>query len=81
MSELEAVPYYASGGYHPVHLGDTYHNGRYKIEHKLGVGSTSTVWLAREAHEQRYVALKILMAGLTSTHRQSSELLLLRHLS
>ena len=38
---------YRPGGYHPVHLGDVYHE-RYKVLHKLGFGSYSTVWIARD---------------------------------
>lgn len=45
----EAIEGYQCGGYHPVHLGERYGvKGRYKILHKLGYGSYSTVWLARD---------------------------------
>lgn len=44
----EPLALYRSGGYHPVHLGDTMHGGRYKIMHKLGWGRDGTVWLARD---------------------------------
>ena len=46
--EAEPLNRYRIGGYHPVHLGDTFKNDRYKILHKLGWGSYSTVWLARD---------------------------------
>ena len=39
---------YRLGGYHPVCLGDTFKNGRYKIHHKIGFGAYSTVWLAKD---------------------------------
>ena len=39
---------YQPGGYHPVVLGDTLKDGRYKIYHKLGYGGFSTVWVARD---------------------------------
>jgi hypothetical protein len=39
---------YRPGGYHPVCLGDTSKDGRYKIHHKLGWGGFSTVWLAND---------------------------------
>ena len=45
--ELEGPDVYRPGGYHPVHLGDLYHQ-RYRVIHKLGFGSYSTVWLARD---------------------------------
>jgi hypothetical protein len=44
----ESLSMYRPGGLHPVHLGDTFKNGRYKIVHKLGWGSFSTVWLAKD---------------------------------
>ncbi len=44
----EDIVQYCSGGYHPVHLGDCFKDGQYKIIHKLGFGSFSTVWLARD---------------------------------
>jgi hypothetical protein len=39
---------YRPGEYHPVVLGDTLKDGRYKIYHKLGHGSFSTVWVVRD---------------------------------
>jgi serine/threonine protein kinase len=37
---------YCPGGFHPVNLGDTFHDGKYRVIRKLGDGSYSTVWLA-----------------------------------
>lgn len=42
----EPLSKYRLGGYHPVTLGDTFKDGRYKTHHKLGWGGFSTVWLA-----------------------------------
>ena len=39
---------YVKGGYHPVHIGDTFSDGRYIVVRKLGWGHFSTVWLARD---------------------------------
>lgn len=39
---------YCPGGFHPIHLHDKLHDGRYEIVHKLGFGAFSTVWLARD---------------------------------
>lgn len=44
----EDLTRYCPGGYHPVHIGDSFNGGRYKILHKLGFGAFSTVWLARD---------------------------------
>ncbi|KAF1951326.1 kinase-like protein [Byssothecium circinans] len=37
---------YRPGGFHPVNLGDTFRDSKYKVIRKLGEGSYSTVWLA-----------------------------------
>ena len=47
MSSAEYVENYKPGGLHPVHLGDIF-NKRYRVCRKLGFGSWSTVWLARD---------------------------------
>jgi len=44
---LESPERYRSGWYHPVHLGDIYCK-RYRVINKLGFGTYSTVWLARD---------------------------------
>ncbi|EDN04048.1 predicted protein [Histoplasma mississippiense (nom. inval.)] len=61
--DVEDLEGYRPGGYHPTLVGDTFCTGRYKIVHKLGFGAYSTIWLARDQHLQRYVSLKILVAG------------------
>ncbi|MCJ1400004.1 hypothetical protein MMC11_003207 [Xylographa trunciseda] len=58
MSSAEYVENYKPGGLHPVHLGDTF-NHRYRVCRKLGFGSWSTVWLARDLSENRFVTLKV----------------------
>ncbi|MCJ1388327.1 hypothetical protein MMC18_001173 [Xylographa bjoerkii] len=58
MSSAEYVENYKPGGLHPVHLGDVFKQ-RYRVCRKLGFGSWSTVWLARDLSENRYVSLKI----------------------
>ena len=40
---------YCQGGYHPVHIGDTFSDSGYTIAFKLGWGLSSTVWLAKDA--------------------------------
>lgn len=53
---------YDQGGFHPVHLGDSFDNNHYRVIHKLGYGGYATVWLAQDNKRHRYVALKILAA-------------------
>ncbi|KAF9559504.1 kinase-like protein [Agrocybe pediades] len=59
---VEDLERYCAGGYHPVTLETTFKSGRYKVVHKLGYGSYSTVWLARDTIQNRYVTLKVLVA-------------------
>ncbi|TFK77192.1 hypothetical protein BDN72DRAFT_890958 [Pluteus cervinus] len=53
---------YRTGGYHPIHLGDYMHDGRYEILHRLGAGASSTVWLAKDNSLQINVCMKVLTA-------------------
>ncbi len=39
---------YRPGGYHPVHIGDVFNNGQYKVIRKLTWDGCSTGWLARD---------------------------------
>ena len=57
---LEPPARYRPGGYHPVHIGDIYRE-RYRVIHKLGHGTYSTVWLAHDlsSTEQTYVGVVI----------------------
>ncbi|PGH11807.1 CMGC/SRPK protein kinase [Polytolypa hystricis UAMH7299] len=71
---VENLDGYCPGGYHPTHLGDRYHNERYEIVHKLGFGSSSTVWLAKDHIENRFVALRILTAEASSEEEETTEL-------
>ncbi|BCR93161.1 uncharacterized protein AKAW2_10207S [Aspergillus luchuensis] len=58
----ESLEKYRPGGYHPVMVGDLLHD-RYRIIDKLGYGGYSTVWLARDTHMERYVAVKVGIAN------------------
>ncbi|KAL1615542.1 hypothetical protein SLS54_008947 [Diplodia seriata] len=69
---------YCPGGFHPVNLGDRFHNGRYRVIRKLGDGAYSIVWLAVDTKTPRYVALKIMVAKASTT---VTELSILDHLS
>ncbi len=59
---IENIDLYASGGLHPVSIGDVFADGRYKVLHKLGFGGSSTIWLARYSVSGILVALKVLAA-------------------
>ncbi|KAI0412431.1 kinase-like domain-containing protein [Xylaria grammica] len=58
IEEVEYLGYYQQGGYHPTQINDRLHN-RYRIVHKLGHGTFSTVWLAVDERTYKYVAVKV----------------------
>ncbi|RAK85216.1 kinase-like protein [Aspergillus costaricaensis CBS 115574] len=61
IEDVERIEYYEAGGYHPVTIGDCFHH-RYRVVHKLGHGTYSTIWLAHDEVSNRYVAVKICTA-------------------
>lgn len=67
----ESLEKYRPGGYHPVMVGDLLHD-RYRIVDKLGYGGYSTVWLARDTHMERYVAVKV---GIANSLPQETKIL------
>ncbi|KAI1267449.1 kinase-like protein [Xylariaceae sp. FL1019] len=71
LGESEELENYEPGGFHPVHLGDVYHD-HYRVVHKLGYGGFSTVWLARDTTTNRWVALKIVEARESPTYHDRS---------
>jgi serine/threonine-protein kinase SRPK3 len=58
---VERLENYRLGGYHPIAIGDTF-CGRYRVVYKLGHGSYSTIWLARDEQLNKYVAIKVCIA-------------------
>ncbi|RSL74670.1 hypothetical protein CEP51_011510 [Fusarium floridanum] len=56
--EEEGMPEYNADHFYPVRLGEVF-NGRFQTVAKLGYGSSSTIWLARDLEEHQYVALKV----------------------
>ncbi|KAF2628840.1 kinase-like protein [Macroventuria anomochaeta] len=68
--DAEPLHRYGKGGYHPVHIGDSLNDGRYKVLHKLGWGSYSTVWAARDQRARTYVAVKISISGQERSNRE-----------
>lgn len=78
IDEAEPIYRYGPGGYHTVAIGDRL-GSHYRILDKLGYGSYSTVWLARDESLQRLVALKICTAD--ASPREFEMLSLLNHMS
>ncbi|GAD92996.1 protein kinase domain protein [Paecilomyces variotii No. 5] len=56
--EEETIPDYVSSRYYPTRIGEIFKD-RYQIVGKLGFGTSSTVWLARDMNYRRYVTIKI----------------------
>ncbi|KAG8165498.1 hypothetical protein KVR01_004050 [Diaporthe batatas] len=77
VEEVEQLERYKPGGYHPVTLSDTLHEGRYRIISKLGHGTYSTSWMARDQGRNKYVAVKICTADSSGA---SHERAILRYL-
>lgn len=75
---VEEMRRYCPGGYHPVSIGDKF-NDQYRVVHKLGHGSYSTVWLALDEQLQRFVTLKVCTAD--ASEREARILSLLNNLS
>ena len=72
---------YRIGGYHPTDIGETFKDNRYVIVRKLGWGYFSTVWLAKDRHDNdAYVALKVVRASQNYTETAVDEIKLLKRL-
>jgi serine/threonine-protein kinase SRPK3 len=74
VDDVEDLENYKPGGFHPVALGDTLADGRYRVLHKLGSGRSATVWLAldldpRAQQRDTLVTLKVLSTAHSSVPR------------
>ncbi|OAA73986.1 protein kinase domain-containing protein [Cordyceps fumosorosea ARSEF 2679] len=58
--EEESMPEYQADHFYPMVLGQLLHDC-YQTVAKLGYGSSSTVWLARDLEKNQYVASKVYM--------------------
>ncbi|KAJ9234302.1 hypothetical protein DTO169E5_6646 [Paecilomyces variotii] len=56
--EEEELPDYQADRFYPVQLGEVFQD-RYQVLTKLGFGTSSTAWLARDLKARQYVALKV----------------------
>nr|XP_057911327.1 SRSF protein kinase 1b isoform X2 [Doryrhamphus excisus] len=68
---------YCKGGYHHVKIGDLF-NKRYHVIRKLGWGHFSTVWLAWDIQEKRFVAMKVVKSAEHYTETALDEIKLLK---
>ncbi|KAL1331942.1 uncharacterized protein [Arachis hypogaea] len=80
-SEDEGTEDYRRGGYHAVRIGDTFKNGRYVVQSKLGWGHFSTVWLAWDTQNSNYVALKVQKSAQHYTEAAMDEITILQQIA
>ena len=66
LCNIEDIEDYQPGRYHPISIGDTFDQGRYRILHKLGFGGSSTVWLVRDQRVGKIANLKAMRADMSS---------------
>ena len=69
--ESESLERYRPGGYHPIHIGDRFHSGRYRVVQKLGWGGYATVWLVHDSALSRYATLKVIVAEISATFNEA----------
>ncbi|KAE8330588.1 kinase-like protein [Aspergillus sergii] len=77
--EEEALPGYIASRYYPTRIGEIIKD-RYQVIGKLGYGTTSTVWLARDMNCRSYVTLKIFIKATSMGHQLDNELKMYRRL-
>ncbi|WYZ42239.1 hypothetical protein EsH8_V_001134 [Colletotrichum jinshuiense] len=58
INDVERLDLYRPGGYHPIIIVDCLRQ-RYRVVQKLGYGTYSTIWLARDEQLSKYVAVKV----------------------
>ncbi|XP_026664822.2 SRSF protein kinase 2-like [Phoenix dactylifera] len=80
-SEDEGIEDYRRGGYHAVRVGDSFKQGAYVVQSKLGWGHFSTVWLAWDTVHSRYVALKVQKSAQHYTEAAMDEIKILKQIA
>ncbi|KAJ8183888.1 hypothetical protein LV157_005836 [Aspergillus fumigatus] len=83
--EEEHTPHYKSQHFYPVRLYEILDN-RYQIVAKIGWGTSSTVWLARDLHQwrwlpPRYVTIKVNAHNYASQESAEKELRITEHIT
>lgn len=79
IEDVEDLDRYRLGGYHPLQIGDKLDDGRYRLVDKLGYGGYSTIWLARDLQNAKYVAVKVITADASVNMHEGSLLQSLRN--
>ncbi|KAK2742729.1 hypothetical protein FQN55_007670 [Onygenales sp. PD_40] len=77
--EEETLPDYIASQYYPARIGEVIKE-RYQVVGKLGFGSSSTTWLARDMNGRCYVMLKISVQASSMGQRADDELKMYRHM-
>ncbi|RSM09526.1 hypothetical protein CEP52_004052 [Fusarium oligoseptatum] len=78
--EEERLPDYIASRYYPVRIGGILRD-RYQIVGKLGFGTTSTVWLARDLEGRQHVALKLFVNSKSMGEHLDHELTIYKRIS
>ncbi|KAI9926764.1 hypothetical protein MW887_003859 [Aspergillus wentii] len=77
--EEETLPDHIAARYYPTRIGEVIKE-RYQVVGKLGFGSTSTAWLARDIDGHRYVMLKIFIKASCMGQQVDDELKMYRRM-
>ncbi|PKY07214.1 protein kinase [Aspergillus campestris IBT 28561] len=77
--EEETLPDYTASWYYPTQIGEVIQE-RYQVVGKLGFGSTSTAWLARDMNHCQYVMLKIFVRASSMGNQVDDEIEMYRHI-
>lgn len=64
--------------FYPIYVGEIL-NERYRVEHKIGYGASSTVWMAYDLQDEIDVALKVMCAGKWGDHEIRIQDEIIRH--
>ncbi|KAK4099170.1 kinase domain-containing protein [Parathielavia hyrcaniae] len=72
--EEEMFDEFKASNYYPVNIGDLFASNKYQAVGKLGFGSTSTVWLARNLQKHDFFTLKIFARDYGETCRDEFQI-------